>query len=87
MSFSSQKGEFDRFFNRLDRPVDESRPDRQPDRFPSLMQITVAKAKIKLQQYFACYQLAHYLVAHCQLHLNCTELVFVRRLVLHLDSS
>ena len=32
MSFSSQKGEFDRFFNRLDRPVKESRPDRQPDR-------------------------------------------------------
>ena len=32
MSFSSQKGEFDRFFNRLDRPVEESRPDRQPDR-------------------------------------------------------
>ena len=32
MSFSSQKGEFDRFFNRFDRPVEESRPDRQPDR-------------------------------------------------------
>ena len=32
MSFSRQKGEFDRFFNRLDRPVEESRPDRQPDR-------------------------------------------------------
>ena len=32
MSFSSQKGEFDRFFNRLHRPVEESRPDRQPDR-------------------------------------------------------
>ena len=32
MSFSSQKGEFDRFFNRLDRPVEESRPDRQSDR-------------------------------------------------------
>ena len=49
MSFSYQKGEFDRFFNRLDRPVKESRPDRQPDlpvdptgacrpdQFPSLM--------------------------------------------------
>ena len=37
MSFSCQKGEFDRFFNRLDRPVEESRPDRQPDRFPSLI--------------------------------------------------
>ena len=36
MSFSSQKGEFDRFFNRLDRPVEESRPNRQPDRFQSL---------------------------------------------------
>ena len=34
MSFSSQKGKFDRFFNRLDRPVEESRPDRQPDRQP-----------------------------------------------------
>ena len=33
MSFSSLKGEFDRFFNRLDRPVEESRPDR----FPSLI--------------------------------------------------
>ena len=32
MSFSRQKGEFDRFFNRLDRPVEESRPYRQPDR-------------------------------------------------------
>ena len=45
MSFSCQKGEFDRFFNRLDRPVEESRPDRpvdptgagRPDRFPSLI--------------------------------------------------
>ena len=49
MSFSCQKREFDRFFNRLDRPVEESRPDRQPDqpvdptgagwpdRFPSLV--------------------------------------------------
>ena len=44
MSFGSQKAEFDRFFNRLDRPVEESRPDRpvdptgagRPDRFPSL---------------------------------------------------
>ena len=32
MSFSCQKREFDRFFNRLDRPLEESRPDRQPDR-------------------------------------------------------
>ena len=32
MSFSCQKGEFDRFFNQLDRPVEVSRPDRQPDR-------------------------------------------------------
>ena len=32
MSFSSQKGEFDRFFNRFDRPVEESRSDRKPDR-------------------------------------------------------
>ena len=51
MSFSCQKGEFDRFFNRYDRPVGESRPDRQPDRpvdptvagrpgrFPSLMHV------------------------------------------------
>ena len=38
MSFSCRKGEFDRFFNRLDRPVEESRPYRQPDRFPSLVQ-------------------------------------------------
>ena len=51
MPFSCQKGEFDRFFNRLDRPVGESRPDRQsdrpvdptgagrPSRFPSLLQV------------------------------------------------
>ena len=32
MSFSREKGEFDRFFNRLDLLVEESRPDRQPDR-------------------------------------------------------
>ena len=32
MSFSFKKGEFDRCFNRLDRPVEKSRPDRQPDR-------------------------------------------------------
>ena len=29
-----------------------------------VMQITAVKAKRKLQQYFACYQLAHYLVAN-----------------------
>ena len=29
-----------------------------------VIQITVVKAKNKLQQYFACYELAHYLVAH-----------------------
>ena len=52
-----------------------------------VMQITVVKAKIKLQQHFVCYQLAHYFVTHYQLHLSCTEVVFVRRLVLHLDSS
>ena len=52
MSFSCKKGEFDRYFNRLDRPVEESRPDRQPDRpvdstgagwpdrFPSLVYYT-----------------------------------------------
>ena len=44
MSFSCKKGEFDRCFNQLDWPVEESRPDRpveptgagRPDRFPSL---------------------------------------------------
>ena len=36
MSFRYNKGEFDRYFKRLDRPVEESRPDRQRDRFPSL---------------------------------------------------
>ena len=40
MSFSCEKGEFDRFFNRLDRPVEESRPDR----FPSLPQTPVPTA-------------------------------------------
>ena len=46
MSFSCQKREFDRFFNRLDQPVEDSRPDRpvdptgagRPGRFPSLLQ-------------------------------------------------
>ena len=37
MSFSCQKGELDRFFNRLDWPVEESRPDR----FPSLVYILI----------------------------------------------
>ena len=32
MPFSCKKGELDRCFNRLDRPVKESQPDRQPDR-------------------------------------------------------
>ena len=32
MSSSSKKGEFDRFFNLLDRPAEESPPDRQPYR-------------------------------------------------------
>ena len=31
MSFSCQKGEFYGFFNWLDRPVEESRPDRPVD--------------------------------------------------------
>ena len=60
MSFSCQKGEFDRFFNRLDRPVEESRPDRpvdptgagRPGRFPSLVRT------LELSEYrpFVCYQ-------------------------------
>ena len=33
MFFGCNKGEFDRCFNRSDRPVEESRPDR----FPSLV--------------------------------------------------
>ena len=37
MSFSCKKGEFDWCFSRLDQPVKESRPDRPPDRFPSLL--------------------------------------------------
>ena len=31
MFFSCKKGEFYQCFNRLDLPVEESRPDRQPD--------------------------------------------------------
>ena len=57
MSFSSQKGEFDRFFNRLDRPVEESLPDRpvdptgadRPDRFPSLALIKISPEQPPLQ--------------------------------------
>ena len=49
-------------------------------------QITVVKAINELQQYFACYQLAHYLLSRAT---NCTwavlKCLFVRRLVLHLD--
>ena len=33
MSFSSQKEEFDRFFNRLDRPVEENDPTSNPTGF------------------------------------------------------
>ena len=44
MSFSCKKGEFDRCFNRHDRPVEESRPDR----FPSL------DGTIKLYQLKPC---------------------------------
>ena len=36
---SSKKGKLDRFFDRLDRPVELSRPDR----FPSLRCLTSAK--------------------------------------------
>ena len=43
MSFSSQKGEFDRFFNRLHRPVEESRPDRQPDRCRSTRPVSISE--------------------------------------------
>ena len=43
MSFSCQKGEFDRFFNRLDRPVEESRPDRQPDRCRSTRPVSTSE--------------------------------------------
>ena len=46
MFFGSKQGEFDRFFNRLDRPVEESRPHRQPDRFPSLIWTTYFKNRV-----------------------------------------
>ena len=42
MCFSSQKREFDRFFNRLDRPVEESRPNRQPDRCRSTRPVSIS---------------------------------------------
>ena len=41
MSFSCKKEEFDRCFNRLDRPVEEPRPDR----FPSLIHAASKSAK------------------------------------------
>ena len=62
MSFSCRKGEFDRFFNRLDRPVEESRPNRQPDRpvdptgagrpdrFPSLVRIKSAEKRAAMRK-------------------------------------
>ena len=46
MNFSCQKGEFDLFFDRLDRPVEESRPNRQPDRFPSLYQLALLQVTL-----------------------------------------
>ena len=52
MSFSSQKGEFDRFFNRLDRPVEESRPDRQPDRCRLTRPVSISAV-----QYSHCQQI------------------------------
>ena len=69
MSFSSQKGEFDRFFNRLDRPVEESRPDRQPDRpvdqtgagrpdrFPSLSHPSIEISHLAYHQHYIDYLL------------------------------
>ena len=42
MSFSCQKGEYDRFFNRLNRPVEESRTDRQPDRCRSTQPVSIS---------------------------------------------
>ena len=44
MSFSCKKGKFGRCFNRLDRPVEESRPERIPDRFPPLVRTLKYKA-------------------------------------------
>ena len=49
MSFSCQKGEFDRFFNRLDRPVEESRPDRQLDRCRSTRPVSISAAQCASQ--------------------------------------
>ena len=43
MSFTCKKEEFDRCFNRLNRPVEESRPDR----FPSLVHIFVQRKQEK----------------------------------------
>ena len=44
MSFSSKK-EFDRFFNRLDRPIEESRPDRFPSLLCTTMTCTILPCK------------------------------------------
>ena len=46
MSFNCKKGEFDRCFNRLDRPVEESRPDQ----FPSLLHIIALHPKYTMPQ-------------------------------------
>ena len=45
LSFSCKKREFDRFFNRLDRPVEESRPDRFPYRCDSILISVYAKRR------------------------------------------
>ena len=53
MPFSYKKEEFDWCFNRLDRPVEEFRPDRpvdptgagRPNRFPSLTRYTYYSLK------------------------------------------
>ena len=58
MSFTYQKGEFDRCFNRLDRPVEESRPDRFPflPQWPPAAEPALTELIICLLLFFCVYE-------------------------------
>ena len=69
MSFGCQKAEFD-------RPVKESRPDRQLDRFPSLMYFTVCLKMLKFLVVFLL--VLDSLVSRFYLNLIPTKISFLK---------
>ena len=46
MSFNWKKGEFDQGFNRLDRPVEESQPDRPVD--PTIFHLCTELSELQM---------------------------------------